>query len=808
MQKNKLCTSIVFAWLVLCSWMAGNVWAAAYFQLESAENWQMALDEGRIQAMTESQWEGYMEQWRNTTGSEPYPENIFMPPRLYVMEGNDTSLEGPGLVMMWAAPVDSPGLVQSLSSAFLYDYGLDPDLSNSTITITVKAPRFDLNGNQINAVSLGIRDVNGRIRAWYWLVGPAAAPIPWNVPTQITIDTSIPGIGAATPLANGFTTHPLFDITQSQCIIFDENARWVGGSAPIPPPGQVDPMPWNYWRNLMVSPNRHPFLIVGLNPDIHQGVANLANDFHMEGRIESGPDELNWAVPPVLVTHIDGGFPQFEYTIEPDPTAPGQNWYLVKARWWGREVPYCNTIHLGLFFRVACHNIVVDMKGWWTLNGQKLGEVPILGFDVQDQIVVPPTPGPEPADPLPPQDSMPQAIRTQNASGLETEIIAMQLAVLESEDQMNEWLGPEPFQELRDGGRQEELPWLPVIQPNGAEVDTQNPVMLPPGGEVVVTLNFDPSQPQPGFHPIAPIVIPPGGLLLARNLISMEDQYGIRTYHWIFHIHGAHHYRFGELGDAPDSSNSFGARMTAYPWGVMANYPTVYRIGSPPHGPFHWFPCYVAHLGHAVTWEWEADLLPDQDPTTNLIPPVNTADRDRADDGILHMPLKLPHCRPVTFKYQVNKTTNANVKLFVNVWVDWNRDGDFDDNLTCQTGVSAPEWAVQDQVLAGLSPGMNTITTPPLVPWHPVISADNKVPPLWLRITLAERPWPFGPAGVTPPGFGGAGPWFGYRIGETEDYYFTPKPCPCTTCPDLNCDGIVDLGDFAIFAKWWLTECP
>jgi len=58
-----------------------------------------------------------------------------------------------------------------------------PDLSNAIITVTVTAPQFDLNGNQINAVSFGIQDINGLVRAWYWNVGQAG-PIQWNIPLR------------------------------------------------------------------------------------------------------------------------------------------------------------------------------------------------------------------------------------------------------------------------------------------------------------------------------------------------------------------------------------------------------------------------------------------------------------------------------------------------------------------------------------------------------------------------------------------------------------------------------------------------
>ncbi|MBN2563811.1 MAG: hypothetical protein JXQ75_23090 [Phycisphaerae bacterium] len=222
-----------------------------------------------------------------------------------------------------------------------------------------------------------------------------------------------------------------------------------------------------------------------------------------------------------------------------------------------------------------------------------------------------------------------------------------------------------------------------------------------------------------------------------------------------------------DLGDAPDSSNNFAAVMTAYPpTGVMAGYPTVFGAGSPPYGPIHWQPLAVAYLGDAVTLEQEADIGLDQDPTNNIDPQNDTPDLDLADDGVT-VPLTLPHCDPqTTFDYTVTIVDNTK-DLYVNVWFDWLRDGDWDDTPECPDATLAPEWAVQNQLLSGFpAPGQYTITTPPFVPWHPTDPPEE----IWMRITISEQRW----QSAAGQGYGGSGPSGGYTYGETEDYYFLP----------------------------------
>lgn len=143
----------------------------------------------------------------------------------------------------------------------------------------------------------------------------------------------------------------------------------------------------------------------------------------------------------------------------------------------------------------------------------------------------------------------------------------------------------------------------------------------------------------------------------------------------------------GDLGDAPDSTNTLGPPMTAYPAsGIMAQYPTVFQIGSPPFGPIHRLPGAVAWLGQGFSLEQEADIGFDQDGPNNIMPPANVPDLDGFDDGLV-LPLTLPHCAPATITYIVNVVNP--MPLFINVWFDWQRDGEWDDTANVRAGACA-----------------------------------------------------------------------------------------------------------------------
>ena len=262
-----------------------------------------------------------------------------------------------------------------------------------------------------------------------------------------------------------------------------------------------------------------------------------------------------------------------------------------------------------------------------------------------------------------------------------------------------------------------------------------------------------------------------------------------------------------DLGDAPDSTNNAHVTMMAYPSQgmlpvvVQAHYPTVYNdgTGTGPYGPVHLNAQVVAFLGKMITRETEADTGTDEDGVNNIRPSADTPDRDQGDDGVV-FPLNMPSCRWTTIDYVVN-VIDPNTDLWVNVWLDWNRDGDWDDTLDCPEG-PAPEWAVQNHFLFNLPVGINQITTPAILPWHPQNGRED----VWMRITLSGQPWRGGSnPGVK--GNAGSGPRAKYEIGETEDYHFTPNTT-CSICEDYNGDGVINMNDLAAFVSDWLENCP
>jgi uncharacterized repeat protein (TIGR01451 family) len=249
-----------------------------------------------------------------------------------------------------------------------------------------------------------------------------------------------------------------------------------------------------------------------------------------------------------------------------------------------------------------------------------------------------------------------------------------------------------------------------------------------------------------------------------------------------------------DLGDAPDSTNTLGLVMTTYAPPVTARFPTVFA--SSPPGPKHLQPKGLAWLGKDVSFEDEADLPPDADGVTNIDPSANSADRDKFDDGVV-LPVLIPLCGQTQFTYTVTSTAMA--RLYVNVWFDFNRDGDWDDGVQkCPLGPavtgSFTEWAVQNEVIT-VVPGLNTFTTPPFGAANPTRGSE-----MWMRITLTDTP--IGPA----QGADGTGPATGYTYGETEDYLL--RLAYTEICGvkfhDLNGNGVQDPGEPGL--PGWVIE--
>ena len=264
-----------------------------------------------------------------------------------------------------------------------------------------------------------------------------------------------------------------------------------------------------------------------------------------------------------------------------------------------------------------------------------------------------------------------------------------------------------------------------------------------------------------------------------------------------------------DFGDAPDSAGERDARMTAYASGgsgaVDAHFPTIFHdIDGVPVGPFHMAPLTVAHLGEAVSLETAADTGVDEDGLNNINPSADKSDQDGADDGLV-LPIVMPECGWASFDYLVNVITPG-TDLWVNVWCDFNRDGDWDDNTATDLemgcdGLPVSEWAVQNQLLFDLPAGLSQITTPAFTTWHPEKGPEE----IWIRITLSERPWR---GGENPDvlGNGGSGPAVGFEIGETEDYKVVPE-ADCILCQDFNGDGKLDFDDLIELMYNWMDCC-
>lgn len=249
-----------------------------------------------------------------------------------------------------------------------------------------------------------------------------------------------------------------------------------------------------------------------------------------------------------------------------------------------------------------------------------------------------------------------------------------------------------------------------------------------------------------------------------------------------------------DLGDAPDSTNSHGIRMAAYP-AVVANFPSTFADPAGIPGPIHWNPKRDAWLGRNVCGERDADRLPDCSGVTNIDPPSNTPNRDEADDGVQLGTLTFPQCALTTFRYDVNIVVPGTPR-FVNVWFDFNRDGDWKDTISCtdSTGViyRVSEWAVRNQVVpTTLAAGYRVRTTPNFrIP----VAAPSLDRPMWMRINLGEQKAPT--ISATSTLADGRGPANGYQHGETEDYLLTgilPAPVNSAAAADA---GDADAGVF------------
>lgn len=242
-----------------------------------------------------------------------------------------------------------------------------------------------------------------------------------------------------------------------------------------------------------------------------------------------------------------------------------------------------------------------------------------------------------------------------------------------------------------------------------------------------------------------------------------------------------------DLGDAPDSTNHItGTTMIAYSPDILGHFPTVSDLATDPYpGPVHRV-SQPFHLGRSVSSEAEADQGPDADGRTNLRPAANQANLDRYDDGLDLADLKFSHCESGMIPVDLFIAPDALPLLnrldgvgYLNVWLDGNRDGDWDDAVECPTALGSEHLVIDYKVdVNGLGPGLHRLTIPTSgpVPWP-----ENQVQrPAWLRLTLSERS-SVKNLGSRGDGRGAREP---FQLGETEDYLVPPLRQPLQ--PDLT----------------------
>lgn len=145
-----------------------------------------------------------------------------------------------------------------------------------------------------------------------------------------------------------------------------------------------------------------------------------------------------------------------------------------------------------------------------------------------------------------------------------------------------------------------------------------------------------------------------------------------------------------------------------------------------------------------------------------------------SNDAGLAAAVSFTACAPASVTFDVtNCDPDQSRDVFLNVLVDWNQDGDWNDNFQCpgQPGC-AEEWAVKNVAIT-LGPGCSSITTPAFL-------AGPAAGDGWMRITISDGPvnddFPW--AGVA------TDPTQELRNGETEDYPVTIANPTGSVCPD------------------------
>ena len=287
-----------FVWLGTVALVFMAMMAAAnatpYVGIYTQADWDTALGGGgggggAVSAVTTDDWNVMHPDAQALMGTGYFRESTLNSygGGIYSTGGTPPELDlgGPGLVMSWGQG-DPDG---DYIGGWKYEYSLDPNISGLTVTVKLVAPQFTLipPPMQINSVGFGLESgplANPSTRMWSWNMGPGG--LSWNAGPAgnlITIyvaplgqgvladATAIDGITGLPVAPAGFADAgavvggALFDPTLALRFVAFENAG-LAGTSNINPPGQNQPAPFNYWRDLAVVPEPGvlPMLSAGL----------------------------------------------------------------------------------------------------------------------------------------------------------------------------------------------------------------------------------------------------------------------------------------------------------------------------------------------------------------------------------------------------------------------------------------------------------------------------------------------------------------------------------------------------------------
>ena len=182
---------------------------------------------------------------------------------------------------------------------------------------------------------------------------------------------------------------------------------------------------------------------------------------------------------------------------------------------------------------------MIDLEGWWTLNGQPIGDiihgqynngfVPVGGFDVSESPTgegnkIRITNGVQTDPPLPPPPG-------PTPPHFETEIIQMDVVGFHAGQ------APSPTA-LTETGAQTEWDWVHVNNVDGRPVSPANPIHVMPDSFFDVFLEaVVPGK--PSLPSGQQIHLQPGGTLVARTLTQFINNHGDTESRWQWDVHQA-----------------------------------------------------------------------------------------------------------------------------------------------------------------------------------------------------------------------------------------------------------------------------